>query len=241
MKTHTICLALLYLVSGPLAGAEPPKLLATTPALWAIGVDPSMKTLSLKFDQPLRPGFWDWFGRDVLSPHSTGHTTIDAERTTCTVDVTLQPGKTYICGLNEKGIPGVGFQNDKGASLAPTYLVFQTAGTAAPQDAPPRVKAVTPPNGATGIDPSRVKAIVIAFDQPMGVKKHGLHLFENNKPVDISKIPASYSTDGTTFTLPYNFRPATQYRLELNNNSDIGFSRATRVPLWPAQVSFTTL
>ena len=28
--------------------------------------------------------------------------------------VTLLPGKVYIMALNERGIPGVGFQNDKG-------------------------------------------------------------------------------------------------------------------------------
>ena len=41
-------------------------------------------------------------------------------------------------GLNERGIPGVGFQNDKGISLKPTYLVFQTAGNRLAEDAPPR-------------------------------------------------------------------------------------------------------
>ena len=90
------------------------------------------------------------------------------------------------------------------------------------------------------VDPIRTTSIAMTFDQPMGTKKHGLHLFENGKPVDISKLAFAYSADGRTFTLPYSFRPGTQYRLELNNVADIGFSRANRVPLWPVQISFLT-
>ncbi|HEX8078531.1 MAG TPA: Ig-like domain-containing protein [Chthoniobacterales bacterium] len=105
---------------------------------------------------------------------------------------------------------------------------------------PPRVTRTIPPDGAQQLDPARTTAIVITFDQPMGVKKHGLHVFENDKPVDISKLAFAYSPDGKTFTLPYNVRPGTRYRLELNSVTDIGFSRATRVPLWPVQISFST-
>jgi hypothetical protein len=74
----------------------------------------------------------------------------------------------------------------------------------------------------------------------MNVKKHGLHIFENNVAVDISKAQFGYSADGMTFTLAYPFKPGMQYRCELNDVHDIGFSAATRVPLWPVQLSFTT-
>jgi Bacterial Ig-like domain len=223
------------------AFADPPKLVSTSPELWAVGINASsQKTISLTFDQPMRSGFSDWFGRDVLSPPSDLHTLIPPDRMTCNLEVHLTPGKVYICGLNERGIPGVGFQNDKGRSLPPTYLVFQTAGTPTPQDAPPHVLQSNPQYGATGIDARRVRSLSITFDRPMNPKKNGLQLFENNNPVDISKAPFSYSPDGLTFTLPYNFKPSTQYRFELNNIHDIGFSGANRVPLWPVQISFAT-
>jgi hypothetical protein len=221
--------------------ADPPKLVSTSPELWAVGVNASsQKTISLTFEQPMRSGFSDWFGRDVLSPPSDLHTVISSDRMTFSVEVYLTPGKVYICGLNERGIPGVGFQNDKGRSLPPTYLVFQTAGTPTPQDAPPHAVKSSPQHGITGVDPERIRSISIAFDRPMNPRKNGLHLFENNDPVDISKAPFSYSPDGLTFTLPYNFKPSTQYRLELNSAHDIGFSGANRVPLWPVQISFAT-
>lgn len=240
MKISPLIIATIFGFVTASALAQTPTLVSTSPPFWATNVNPAQKTLSLTFDQPLRSGFWDWFGRDVLSPPSNLHTEMSSDRMTCSVEVNLQPGKVYICGLNEKGIHGVGFQNEKGASLPPHYLVFQTAGTPSPDDAPPHARGIFPANGAQQVDSTRIRAIMITFDQPMVAKKHGLHLFENNSLVDISKVPFAYSPDGRTFTLPYNLKPRTQYRLELNNVHDIGFSRATRVPLWPVQASFAT-
>ena len=233
------CAAALVLLQSS-AVADPPKLVSTSPPFWATNVNPSTNTLSLTFDQSMRTRFSDWFGKDVLSPDSSLKTTFSADHLSCSVDVHLNPGRVYICGLNERGIPGVGFQNEKGLTLRPTYLVFQTAGSAAPNDAPPHVKGIFPAHGAEQVDSMRVRSIVISFDQPMNTLQHGLHLFENGTPIDISRVPFAYSPDGRTFTLPYNLKPKTQYRLELNSIYDIGFSRATRVPLWPVRITFTT-
>ena len=220
--------------------AGPPKLVSTSPGFWAVNVNAAtQKKISLTFDQRLRGNLTDWIGFDVLSPPSDLQTTFSSDHMSCSIPVQLAPGKVYICALNERGIAGVGFQNEKGFSLPPTYLVFQTAGAPAPEDIPPHVTKAIPANDAQ-VDPIRTTSIAMTFDQPMGTKKHGLHLFENGKPVDISKLAFAYSADGRTFTLPYSFRPGTQYRLELNNVADIGFSRANRVPLWPVQISFLT-
>ena len=221
--------------------ADPPRLTSTSPQVWAVGVNAiTQKDISLTFDQPMRSGFWDWLGRDTLSPNSTLHTTVSPDRMRMSLDVKLEAGKVYVLGLNERGIPGVGFQNEKGLSLPPVYLVFQTAGTPAPNDLPPHVARSNPANGTQGIDSAMLRSITITFDRPMNPKKHGLHLYENNQSIDISKLPFSYSADGMTFALPYNVKPATTYRLELNSTKDIGFARTTRVPLWPATISFST-
>jgi hypothetical protein len=239
MRTLLFCT--FFSLATMLVRADPPKLASTSPQYWAVGVNASsQKTISLTFDQPMRSGFWDWSGRDVLSPASDLHTSVSPDRLTFTIEVKLQSGRAYICGLNERGISGVGFQNEKGLSLPPTYLVFQTSGTVATKDAPPRVLRAMPQHGATGVDVARVRSVSITFDKPMNPKKHGLHLLENNNPVDISKVPYAYSPDGMTFTLPYPFKPSTQYRLELDNIHDIGFSAVNKVPLWLAQISFAT-
>jgi Bacterial Ig-like domain len=221
--------------------ADPLKLTSTSPQFWATNVSPTtQKTISLTFDQRLRARLTDWIGLDVLSPPSDLQTTFSPDHMSCSVDVHLDPGHVYICALNGRGIPGVGFQSEKGLSLPATYLVFQTAGTVAQQDAPPHVLRTIPQHGATGVDGERVRTISITFDKPMNIKKHGLHVFENNNPIDVSRVQPVYSPDGLTFTVPYNFKPAMQYRLELNSINDIGFSGANRAPLWPVQVSFTT-
>jgi hypothetical protein len=221
------------------AFAEPLKLLSASPQLWATNVNASQKTISITFDQRLRSTLTDWIGLDVLSPPSDLQTKYSPDHMTCSIDVHLEPGHVYICALNGRGIPGVGFQSEKGIPLPPTFLVFQTAGNIAQQDAPPHVVRSIPQHGAT-VDRARVQSVTITFDKPMNVKKHGLHMFENNNPVDISKAPVTYSPDGLTFTLAYAFKPATQYRFELNDVHDIGFSGANRVPLWPVQISFAT-
>jgi hypothetical protein len=116
-----------FLAAGGGVTADPPKLVLSSPEFWATAVNAGSQTsVSLTFDQPMRAGYWDWFGRDVLSPHSDPQTTtVSADGRTFTVGVRLQPGRVYILGLNEKGIRGVGFQNEKGLSAAPKYLVFR--------------------------------------------------------------------------------------------------------------------
>lgn len=232
------CLAL---SATRLASADPPKLVSTSPRFWEKNINATgQNTISVSFDQPMRPGFFDWFGRDVLSPSSKSDTALSKNGLTFTLAVKLQPGRVYIMGLNEKGISGVGFQNEKGVSLPPTYLVFQTAGIPPADDTPPRVLSSSPPNGMLSLDSTKAQSVAITFDQPMNPKKHGLHLYENGQPIDISHFPFTYSADGMTFALPYNFKRASTYRLELNNTQDIGFVRTTRVPLWPATISFAT-
>ena len=231
--------ALLLVTFAPCGFADPIKLVSTSPEFWATNVNASQKTVSLTFDQRLRSTLTDWIGLDVLTPPSDLQTKYSPDHMSCSIDVHLEPGHVYTCALNGRGLPGVGFQNEKGFVLPPTFLVFQTAGNVAPQDAPPRVLRTIPQHGAM-IDPRKVQSLSITFDKPMNPKKHGLHVFENSTPVDISKAQVGYSADGATFTLAYAFKPGAQYRFELNDIHDIGFSAATRVPLWPVQLSFTT-
>ncbi|MEY2561466.1 MAG: hypothetical protein QOG51_1881 [Verrucomicrobiota bacterium] len=221
--------------------AEPLKLVSTSPVLWAINVDSAaQKTISLTFDQRLRGRMTDWIGLDVLSPPSSLQTAFSTDQMSCSIPVRIEPGRVYICALNGRGLPGVGFQNEKGSSLPPTFLVFQTAGAPAAENIPPHVTKTIPSHGATALDPTKVKSVTVSFDAAMDTKKHGLHLLEDKQPVDVSRSAFQYSADGKTFTLAYDFKPSKTYTLELNNVHDIGFSRATRVPLWPVQFTFTT-
>jgi hypothetical protein len=234
---------LILLLSSALTStlADPPKVVSTSPGLWATNVNAAtQKNVSVTFDQALRAEVWDWFGRGVLSPDSNARPSFNSDRRIASLGVRLDPGKVYILALNEKGISSVGFQSEKGVSLPPTYFVFQTAGPSLPDDVPPRVLRSVPNNGAPSVDSTRTSRITITFDKPMNPNKHGLHLYENNQLVDIAKSQCSFSGDGMTFAIVYRLKPATLYRVELNSTKDIGFARTTRVPLWPTVISFST-
>jgi hypothetical protein len=241
MKTRLLFGVAAVFICGAAAVGGPLKVVSTSPEFWAAGVNPaSQKTVSLTFDEPIRLGFTDWFGLDVLSPSSNLKTTVTPDRKTCSINVQLQPGKVYICALNERGIPGVGFQSENGTSLAPTYLVFQTSGPVAPADAPPRVLATSPQSAAQHVDPTKLTSISVTFDKPMRVAKHGLQMIENKNVVDLSKARFQYSADGKSFALVYPFRPSSSYEVTLNSTENIGFTSTTRIPLWPVRFAFTT-
>jgi hypothetical protein len=212
----------------------------TSPKAWQVGASSSQKELSVTFDQRMNPGFTAWMGRSSLTPALDVNSKISEDRMTFSIHVDLQPAKVYVFGLNEKKLPGVGFQNERGQAAPPYFLVFQTAGNPAPDDAPPRVASTIPANNAQQLDPSRLKALMITFDKPMQPGKHGLHMLENKKEVDLSKARFQYSADGKSFTIGYDFKPSTTYELQLNSTQDIGFASAKRVPLWPVGFSFST-
>lgn len=221
--------------------AEPPEITSIEPGFWAVGVDSSrQRSVSVTFNQRMREGFWDWLGLDVLSPPSNLQTTISPDAMTFTLDVRLAPGKAYIMALNERGIPGVGFQNERGISLAPKFLVFQTAGSSKPQDAPPRALSTFPGNASQDVNPATTRGITVSFDRAMQTKKHGLHLFEEKKPVDLKGVAFTYSPDGKTFTFNYSLKPSTHYEVVMNSTEDIGFAATNRVPLWPVRFAFAT-
>jgi Bacterial Ig-like domain len=239
-KLLAVTSAVLLVASTPPA-FEPPKILSTSPKFWEIGVLPSKQNLvSVTFDQVMRSGFWDFLGNNVLAPPTNYETTMGADLKSFGLQVSLQPGKVYIMGLNERGIPGVGFQNDRGISLKPTYLIFQTAGNPALEDAPPHALNTFPVNGAEDVNPATGKGITVIFDRGMETTKHGFHLFEERQPVDLKSVTFTYSPDGKTFTLNYSLKPSTRYEAQMNSTEDIGFAATNRVPLWPVHFAFTT-
>lgn len=236
-------LLLLLMLGGVSTGlAQRPKIESTSPAFWAVNVDAAaQKELSITFDQPMRYKFSSWLGASSVFPESKfdAHTAPDG--LTFTLSVSLRAGKVYVFALNEKSISGVGFQTKRGVALTPHFLVFQTAGKPTPEDAPPTMVKSVPRNADQQVDPVKTAGITLTFDKPMRMDKHGLHLFENNTPVDLSKTPSTYSVDGLTFTLNHQFKPEQEYRVELNSVNDIGFASKDKLPLWPVRITFKTI
>jgi hypothetical protein len=241
MTRFILVTAIAFFVACEARAFEPPKVVSTSPKFWEVGVLPSkQKLVSVTFDQIMRSGFWDFLGNNSLPPPTSYKTTMGADLKSFGLQVNLEPGKVYIMGLNERGIPGVGFQNDKGISLKPLFLVFQTAGNPSPGDAPPRALSTLPGNGAEDVKPATTTGITVTFDKAMEAKKHGFRLFEGKQPVDLKTVPFTYSADGKTFTLDYPLKASTHYEVQMNSIENIGFAATNRVPLWPVRFSFTT-
>jgi len=228
------------LITDVVPGQGVPAIVESSPKFWQTNVAPTLKQVSITFDREMRYGFSSWLGVSSILPTSELQSTYAPDARTFNLNVSVEPAKVYVFALNEKQVSGVGFQTKRGVPLAPHFLVFQTAGTPKPEDAPPVVVRSSPTNSEQQVDPARTKAIVLTFDRPMQAGKQGLHLFENNNVIDLSKTRFAYSPDGRTFTLYYDFKASTQYRVALNNVNDVGFASVSRIPLWPVQITFAT-
>ena len=239
------CLRLISLIAiaatGPATKFEAPRIVSSSPRFWDVGVNSGKQDfISVTFDQPMRSGFSSWLGKSSVAPDSETEPVISPDFKTYRLSLHFHPGKVYVFGLNEVGIPGVGFQTEKGIALRPTYLVFQTAGSPSQEDAPPRALSTLPANGAQDVNPATSKGITVAFDKAMEIKKHGFHLFEGKQPIDLKTVTFTYSADGKVFTLNYPVKPSTHYEVQMNSTEDIGFTATNRVPLWPVHFAFTT-
>jgi hypothetical protein len=102
------------------------------------------------------------------------------------------------------------------------------------------VVSTLPANGAQTLDSTKLKSVTVNFDKPMQSAKHGLHMRENGKDIDLAKARFQYSPDGKSFTLAYEFKPSSKYEFVMNSVQDIGFATLKRIPLWPVQFAFTT-
>lgn len=242
MKVFICILSLILVVTGASeAASEPPKIVSISPNFWAVGVIPSsQKVVSLTFDQRMRLDSAAWFGSGSLAPESFGETSISEDQLTISLPVKLSAGKVYVFCLNDASGPGLGFQNVRGYPLSRKYLVFQMAGNASREDAPPRALSTFPGNASQDVNPATTKGITVIFDRPMESKKHGFHLFEEKKPVDLKTVPFTYSADGRIFILNFPLKPSTHYEVVMNSTEDIGFAATNQVPLWPVHFSFAT-
>ncbi len=102
----------------------------------------------------------------------------------------------------------------------------------------PKVIALSPPNGATGVDPN-LKEIKVTFDRPMSKTswsfcQRSYHDF----PESLSQ--PSYDESGTVITLPVQVVPERTYNIYLNSPPYIGFRSAKGGVLQSVHYTFTT-
>lgn len=230
------------------AANVPPELVLTSPAMWEQDVEPGPQRLILSFDQPLRPGFTDWMGRNQRGSFRRQTTDEDQARDegmsddqmSVWLEVDLQPGTLYVFPLNERGRRGVGFQNARGLVMEPRYLVFRTAGPVNPADVSPEVESTNPVNGSTDLEAARLGAVTVIFNKSMRRDQHGATLLAGDEPVELGDDDWNWSADGSAFSITHDWQPATEYRLLLNSDRSIGFANQAGTPLWATELRFTT-
>ena len=80
--------------------AAAPLVKRTNPAALSDSVDPALDQISVTFDRPMMDQCWSWTGGGETMPQMIGQPSYDAGRTTCKVQVKLEPGKVYCIGVN---------------------------------------------------------------------------------------------------------------------------------------------
>jgi Tfp pilus assembly protein PilF len=115
------------LATAPIAEvpADAPKILRTTPADCATDVPDSLTRLTVTFDRKMKDKCWSWVQRyKDKFPQTAGTPSYDANATTCSFPVKLEPGKVYWVELNSP--PYVAFQALDGTKAVQHVLVFAT-------------------------------------------------------------------------------------------------------------------
>lgn len=102
----------------------------------------------------------------------------------------------------------------------------------------PKVIALSPANGATGVDP-KLKEIKVTFDRPMSPTSWS---FCQRSDIDFPEIPTppSYDKSHTVITLPVRLVPGKTYNIYLNSPPFLGFRSAQGGVLQSVHYTFTT-
>ena len=105
----------------------PPVVIRTYPVAGTSMVDPSTTKIYVTFSQKMEDKSWSFAMQDKATfPILNGEPEYDKEKRTCTLNVSLKPGKTYILWINSAKFAN--FKGENGKSALPYMLSFKTAG-----------------------------------------------------------------------------------------------------------------
>ncbi len=105
----------------------PPVVVNVEPKLGAIDVDPALKEIRVKFSKKMTDKSWSWpSGNKYATPESDGEIHFEPDGRTCVMPVKLEPGKTYVLGVNSERHRN--FKDTEGRPALPYLVVFRTKG-----------------------------------------------------------------------------------------------------------------
>jgi len=123
VATAIVPLAVWAQTQKPSVKTAPPVVVKTVPEAGSTGVDPAITEIRVTFSKPMQNGSWSWVGKEYM-PQTTGQPCYLADGRTCVLPVKLQPGETYMIGINSQSFGN--FKDRQGRSAMPYLLTFET-------------------------------------------------------------------------------------------------------------------
>jgi hypothetical protein len=217
--------------AGAVAGGELPRLVESRPAHWATDVDPARDVVTLRFNLAMRSDTHALLGRSSLLPGRVGEPSLGSDAKSFSVPVKLESGRSYVFALNERGLPGVGFQSVGGDAAAPGFLVFRTRGEGPEDQLPPKIRELVCGLALLG---SRTVEVTVKFDRAMSSRSHGLSVVQGGAVIPVDSARATYAAKDRAWHFVFEAGPG-PIDLVLNSDDNIGFRSESGVPLWPVR------
>ena len=135
LKTAVVASCTIFTISLTLSAAGvdindlSPVVIRTFPVAGDSTVDPSTTKIYVTFSQKMVDKSWSFVMQDKETfPKLDGTPAYDKEQRTCTLNVSLEPEKTYIIWINSARFAN--FKGVNGKTAVPYMLSFKTAGKA---------------------------------------------------------------------------------------------------------------
>jgi hypothetical protein len=135
------------------------------------------------------------------------------------------------------GARPIGAEDEGGGTPAPTAAPSAVPGPQVPSPNAPRVVALDPPDGATGIDPSRT-TLSVTFDRPMDPQGWAWVIEDAATAPDIGE--AHFDASGLTNTVDVTLEPNRDYVVWINSQTYTYFKGVDGTPAVPYRWTFST-
>ena len=104
---------------------KPPRVVSTFPKNGSQDVDPSIKEISVTFNEGMMDGNWSWAYDDQNKfPQIVGQAYYTDNNTKNILPVKLEPNKEYVIWINSTSYQN--FKNKKGTPAVPFRFTFKT-------------------------------------------------------------------------------------------------------------------
>jgi RNA polymerase sigma-70 factor (ECF subfamily) len=111
-----------------LLAEHPAVVIDVEPKLGATDVDPALREIRVTFSKPMLDRSWSWTSGNVYAtPKAEGEIHYEHDRRTCVMPVRLEPGKTYVLGINSERFRN--FKDVDGRPALPYLVAFRTRAT----------------------------------------------------------------------------------------------------------------